>query len=151
MSSNNFAYFQISIKAIVRKGDDILILLTPDGYFDFPGGRMDKSEAELSLHEVLIRELREEVGNNFRFEIGNIAFISKRQYSNNTDSNNQEYRVLATFFEVDYKSGNVELSNEHAKSAWIKPISILDTPERFISRDEYNQYKNYCELKLSKS
>lgn len=144
MNLYDFAYFQVSVKAIITKDDDILLLITNGGYYDFPGGRMDEPEVDLSLHEVLTRELTEELGSNFKFDIGNIAFVAKRRYH----KDNKEQRILATFFAVRYKSGVIELSNEHAKSKWIKPKSILDGPEKFISIDEYTQYKNYCETRL---
>lgn len=112
MSLYNFAYFQIAAKSIIKNNDDILILITSDGYYDFPGGRMDESEIDLSLHEVLTRELEEELGGNFKFNIGDVTFVSKRRY----DKNNKDFRVLAIFFEVNYKGGEVKLSDEHAKS-----------------------------------
>jgi ADP-ribose pyrophosphatase YjhB (NUDIX family) len=142
VSLYNFAYFQVAAKAIVQKGDDILLLVTSDGYYDFPGGRMDESEIDLSLHDVLSRELREELGDDFKFDVGQVAFVAKRRY----DKDNKDHRILATFFEVTYKRGTIKLSDEHAKSRWVNPESILDSPEKFISRDEYEQYKKYCNL-----
>jgi 8-oxo-dGTP pyrophosphatase MutT (NUDIX family) len=141
MGLNNYAYFQVTTKAIVKRDTDILLLTTPDGYYDFPGGRIDESEVDLSLHEVLTRELREELGNSFKFNIKDVAFIAKRRYN----SNNKDHRIVAIFFEVLYKDGDIKLSNEHVKSEWVKQKSILNNPEKFISKDEYNQYKKYCE------
>ncbi len=140
MSLYNYAYFQIAAKAIVKKDDEILILLTSDGYYDFPGGRMDESEVNLSLNQVLSRELEEELGDSFKFDIGKIAFVAKRRY----DKNNKDNRILATFFEVTYKDGDIVLSDEHASSKWVNPKSLLDNPEKFVSEDEYMQYKQYC-------
>lgn len=139
MNLYNFAYFQIAAKAIIKKNDRILLLITQDGYYDFPGGRMDESEVELSLHNVLARELAEELGDKLSFDIGSIAFASKRQYGKN-----QEHRILAIFYEVLYKSGGIKLSDEHSDSKWIKPNDILGNPEKFISKDEYKQYRQYC-------
>ncbi len=119
-----------------------MLLIRPDGYYDFPGGRIDESEIDLSFDQALTRELREELGNSFQFDIKGVAFIAKRRYS----SNNKDHRIIAIFFETLYKDGEVHLSEEHAKSKWIDPKSILDNPEKFLSQDEYNQYKKYCKL-----
>ena len=147
MSLNDFAYFQVSLKTILRKEDSILLLITPDGYYDFPGGRIDKSEINLNFNDVLARELREELGNDLKFKTDNVAFVSKRFY----DKNNTNYHILATFFEAQWLEGNITLSNEHTKSRWIKPHSILINPEKFISKDEYIQYKYYCDSNYSKT
>jgi 8-oxo-dGTP pyrophosphatase MutT (NUDIX family) len=140
----NHAYFQVSVKAIVKRDDEILLLIFPDGYYDFPGGRMDESEVDLSLHEIMTRELKEELGGDFKFAISNIAFVSKRHFK----KSGKDTRILASFFEVDYKSGDITLSHEHSGSMWVKPKSLLKNPEKFVSKDEYEQFKNYCNTKL---
>lgn len=134
-------YFQVSVKAIVKDGSKILLLETPYGAYDFPGGRIDETEKDLDLHEVLKRELQEEIGEKVKFTIGNIAFASKRHYT----KNKKENRLIAIFYEVDYKSGKIELSNEHSKFKWIEPQSILNEPQKFMSHDEYTNYKKYFE------
>ena len=136
---NNHAYFQLDAKAIVKKDDKILLLITKDVYYDFPGGRMDESEIDLSLHDILKRELKEELSEDFHFDIKNIAFVSKRKY----DICDQENNIVAIFFNVKYISGDILLSNEHADSQWIDPKDILGRPEKFISEDEYRQYSTY--------
>lgn len=102
---------------------------------------MNESEIDLSLHEILKREIKEELGNNLQFNIGKVVFVSKRRY-NKFDN---DFRVLAIFFEVKYISGQLKLSDEDSHSQWIKPEFILNTPEKFLSKDEYEQYKNYID------
>ncbi len=144
MGLYNFAYFQVGAKAIVRKGNKILLLITPSGLYDFPGGRMDESEVELDLKEVLTREIREELGESFECELGEVIFVSKRHYA----KNNQDYRVLVIYFDAQFKAGKVALSEEHSRSIWVEPGSILSSPEKFISADEYKQFRDYYQSKL---
>jgi len=139
MSLNNFAYFQISTKALLNKDKEILLLITNDGYYDFPGGRMDKLEVDLDLEQILIRELQEELGKDLKFKINNLVFATKRHY----DKNNLDQHVLALFFDVNYLTGNIQLSDEHSESQWMKPQSILNHPEKFMSQNEYIQFQNY--------
>jgi ADP-ribose pyrophosphatase YjhB (NUDIX family) len=133
------AYFQVAAKAIVKKDNKILLLKTKDNYYDFPGGRMNESEVDLSLHEVLKRELKEELGQDFTFDIKEIAFVSKRRY----EMDNKDNRIIAIFFQVDYVSGDILLSDEHSNCEWINPKDIIRSPDKFISEDEYEQYCSY--------
>jgi len=142
MSLYDYMYFQVSVKAIIKEGQKILLLETPDGYYDFPGGRIDETEKDLELHEVLKRELQEEIGNNIKFTVGDIAFVSKRRYTKNSKEN----RLIAIFYEADYISGKIELSDEHTKYTWVEPQSILNKPKKFMSEDEYTNYKKYCSI-----
>jgi len=141
MSLYDYMYFQVSVKAIVKDGPKILLLETPDDYYDFPGGRIDETEKDLELHEVLKRELQEELGNNIKFTVGDIAFASKRRYT----KNNKENRLIAIFYEVNYISGEIKLSEEHDTYRWIDPQSILNKPNKFMSEDEYANYKKYMQ------
>jgi len=140
MSLYDYMYFQVSVKAIVKDGSKILLLETPDGYYDFPGGRIDETEKDLNLHEVLKREIQEELGKSIKFKIKDVAFASKRRFT----KINKDNRLIAIFYEVEYLSGPIKLSEEHNKYTWIKPDSILNEPDKFMSEDEYNQYKQYC-------
>jgi ADP-ribose pyrophosphatase YjhB (NUDIX family) len=137
------AIFRVTIKAILKKDDRILILKTPDDSIDFPGGRINQSEVELDLKEVLTRELKEEIGSDVRFRIGDIAFVSKRRYN----KHGHDHRIIAVFYKVDYLSGEMLISDEHINSYWINPKDIVDQPDKFISEDEYNQYLSYFKLR----
>jgi hypothetical protein len=57
--------------------------------------------------------------------------------------NSKENRLIAIFYEADYISGKIELSDEHTRYTWVEPQSILNKPKKFMSQDEYNNYKNY--------
>ncbi len=83
----NHAQYQVATKALLFKDDQILVLITPDGYLDFPGGRADESERNLPWTEALRREVAEELGEQVSIEIGQTLFVSKRQYDKNDETN----------------------------------------------------------------
>lgn len=139
MGLYNFALFQVGIKTIIKKEEDILLLITKDGKYDFPGGRIDESEVDLPLAKVLEREVKEELGSSLIFKVEKLAFIAKREYSDN----GQKHKILAVYFEARYLGGDIVLSNEHTTAKWVKPKSILETPDKFISKDEYQQLKEH--------
>ena len=136
---SNFALYEIATKSLIWKDKKILLVIQPDGKYDFPGGRMDKSEMSLDLFNVLTREIAEELGPKLKFRVRDFAFISKRYYK----SNNVEHNILAIFFNIDYLSGTVQLSDEHIDSRWIEPKTALKHPELFVTKDEFMKYKEY--------
>jgi 8-oxo-dGTP diphosphatase len=135
----NYAYFQVTTKLILNKDGKILTLVSPDGYLDFPGGRIDESEKELALEEALRREVAEELGNNLDFKIGKIAFVCKRYYN----FKNQNFYVIAIYYEAQYIGGEIQLSDEHATYEWSEPKQLLATKYKFVSEDEEQKLKTY--------
>lgn len=139
MSLCNFANFQVTIKILLKKGNQVLVLKTHDDMIDFPGGRMDESEVDLSLIDVLRREVEEELGSGIKYRIGQLAFISKRHYS----MNGNNFRVLAIYYEAEYLDGLAALSNEHKVAVWMPPADIFKANNIFVSDDEEAQLKAY--------
>lgn len=135
----DFALYEVACKAILKKQNNILLLLTNKGHYDFPGGRMDKSEMNLKLNVVLEREIEEELGNGVKFKINNVAFVCKRYFKRD----NLEHHILAIYYLVDYISGDIKVSDEHTEYKWIEPKSIFNEPIKFQSDSEYLEYKNY--------
>ncbi len=131
----NHAQYQVATKALLFKDDQILVLITPDGYLDFPGGRVDESERNLPWTEALRREVAEELGEQVSIEIGQTLFVSKRQYDKNEKTN----YIAAIFFKCKYINGNIDLSDEHANHKWLTPEEIINHQLKFVSEDERNQ------------
>jgi len=138
-STKDYAYFQISIKVLISQKDKYLILTTPDNYIDFPGGRVDNDEVELSFIDCLNREVKEECGPNFKLKINNVIFCSKRRYTKNKLTHN----ILALFYSADYLSGDLQLSDEHSKFSWLSLNDLRNNKNNFMSIDEYEQIYQY--------
>jgi 8-oxo-dGTP pyrophosphatase MutT (NUDIX family) len=134
MSLYNHALYQVATKALLFKDDQILVLITPDGYLDFPGGRVDESERDLPWTEALRREVVEELGEQVSIEIGQTLFVSKRQY----DKDDKTHYIAAIFFKCKYVNGDIELSDEHANHKWLTPEEIINHQLKFVSEDERN-------------
>lgn len=132
---NNHALYQVATKALLYKDDKILVLHTPDGYLDFPGGRVDESERNVPWAEALKREIAEEIGESVQISIGHSLFVSKRQYHWGGDT----HYIAAIFFECKYITGEIKLSSEHGKSEWLTHEQLLNSPLKFVSTDEKEQ------------
>jgi 8-oxo-dGTP pyrophosphatase MutT (NUDIX family) len=141
MGLKDHAQFQVATKALLTNSDGrILVLITPDGYVDFPGGRVDNSELELSWHDALKRELSEEIGTSIQVDIGQTLFVSKRRYH----LEGPVKYIAAIFFACTLAGGDtVVLSEEHSDHAWMTPAELLAIDREFISEDERSQLRNY--------
>jgi 8-oxo-dGTP pyrophosphatase MutT (NUDIX family) len=140
MGLMDHALWQVAVKALLFDGNgQLLKLTTPDGYLDFPGGRVDESERELPWAESLKREVAEELGEAVRFAIGEMAFVSKRAYQ----KDGVTHHIAAIYFVARYIGGEVRLSDEHAEYGWIDPITLVAGEYRFMSADEGTQLRQY--------
>lgn len=142
MTLTNHALFQVAVKAIVRHEDKILVLMTHNDRVDFPGGRMDQTEVDIPITEVLKREVIEELGSEFKFKLNDFALISKRKYHDN----DKEHNILAIYYDVNFITGELQISDEHKEIRWVKPDELLPLEEQFESKDEFEQFKQYFNL-----
>ncbi len=145
MSLSNHALYEVATKALLFKDDQILILITPDGYLDFPGGRVNESEREVPWSEALKREVTEELGENVAIKIGNTLFVSKRQYQ----KDKKKHYTAAIFFKCKYVGGDIELSEEHTNYKWLTPEEIINNSLMFMSEDERSQLVALFKHKLN--
>ena len=136
---DNYAYFQISTKALVWKDGKILTLTTPSGFMDFPGGRMDKHETDLQFREILKREIIEELGESIKVDIDDLAYVARREYT----AGNEIKNVCLLYYEAKYISGEIHISDEHEIHEWLTPEELLGREDKFISKDDFAGLKNY--------
>jgi 8-oxo-dGTP pyrophosphatase MutT (NUDIX family) len=139
MGLSNHALYQVATKALIMNGDKLLVLETPDGYADFPGGRVDETERDVPWADALRREIAEEVGPDVQVEVGPTVFVSKRQYTRD----GQTHHIAAIYFACRYLGGDIVLSDEHAKYEWLTPAELLVPDRTFISADEQTQLQHY--------
>lgn len=135
MGLHNHALYQVATKALIHDGDKLLVLVTPDGYLDFPGGRVDESERDIPWTDALRREIAEEIGDAVQVEVGQTLFVSKRRYHRD----GQTHHIAAIFFECQYQAGDITLSDEHGSYGWLTMEQLLHDRRQFISPDEKTQ------------
>lgn len=99
------ALFQVGQKALIERGNDILVMFFPNGWLDLPGGRIEVGETDLVA--ALNREVREET--SLEIEVGEIYATSLAR----------DGRVFLIVFKCRYVSGEVTLSDEHSAYRWV--------------------------------
>ncbi|PIP23411.1 MAG: hypothetical protein COX90_01655 [Candidatus Nealsonbacteria bacterium CG_4_10_14_0_2_um_filter_38_17] len=137
---NEYAVFYVSLKVLLKKGDEFLFLKGVDSFFDWPGGRIDEGEQNVSFQKIIDREIKEELGEEVRYELGDQVFYSRRYLKSK-----RKY-VFSIIHEGKYLSGKIELSPEHSSYEWINPKTYTFKKSGFINNEEYLAFKKYFEL-----
>ena len=110
------------VKGIVRKNDDILVLVKQDGTLDLPGGRIENGE---TIKFALQREINEETG--LKVEIHDP--VEKWSFYKTPNQ-----LIKGITLECDYIEGKVKLCSEHKRYFWaaIKSINRLNFTRNFL-------------------
>jgi len=132
-----YAIYQVSLKALIRKGDDFLFLRTPKRkLFDLPGGRIDEVEGRVPIYKIIEREVAEELGDKLKYKLGKLAFQFRRDSKKHPP-------VFIAVYEAEYLSGEPQLSNEHSGYQWINPKKDDLKMEEFFDEEEYLAFRTY--------
>jgi len=127
---------RISVKALLRNGDDILVLREKkgdnSGKFHFPGGHI---EGEETLEEALRREVFQETGIE-EFEIGPPYFACEWP----AKIEGQLVRVVGIFYPCSTKQRDVVLSDEHDEYLWMPPADHSNHPMVSFSDEIISHY-----------
>ena len=97
--------FQVGQKAFIERDGQVLVVFFPDGWLDFPGGRIEVGESDIV--EALKREVREET--SLEIEVGEpfATWLGRGE------------TVYLVGYRCRYISGEVQLSDEHGGSRWV--------------------------------
>ena len=111
-------WYFVAVKALIRDGDKLLITHDVFGSWDVPGGRIRKDQFSEPLESILDAKIREELGADIRYELGDIktTFRIERTEVGRTDT---QVRVFAVGYEATYIGGDIRLGDYHDKFEWI--------------------------------
>jgi len=125
--------FNVGLKAFVEKDGKLLILKETKGKWELPGGRIEKNELNKSLNEILLRETREELGEDFKLIVDRIFYTWIRKLDND------DFCIFLVGFQCEYVGGGVILSPEHEDFRWIgkEEIAQLEFANTYQEAVEY--------------
>ena len=116
----------VGTKGLIVKDNEVLIIketLTKE--WELPGGKIKHSETSLSREECLAREIREELGENFNIEIGNITDTMFRVFTPSRDPNIDT--VFLAVYLCGYLSGEVQKQEgEVLDAVWVNKNNYTD-------------------------
>ena len=115
----NNALLFVGQKALIEKDEKVLVLTCPNGWLDFPGGKIQDGEANdgdvLSLMRSLQREVREETG--FEIEVGNPFAVWYWEFPEGHKRHGE--KTYLVIFKCKDVSGELALSDEHRTFKWV--------------------------------
>ena len=136
------ALYQVATKAFIHDNKKVLVLYTPSGTIDFPGGRVDETERNIGWTESLQREVAEELGEDIRISIGKTLFVGKRSYTHNGIT----HHIATIFYSCAYITGKIALSDEHDEHEWTQLKKLQASNRPFLSDDERLHIQNIQSL-----
>jgi len=121
MKKQNPDKFQISLKVLLTNDQGENLILKDisksknwKNKYDLPGGRINKKEIGVDFHQLIDREIQEEIGQKVKYKLRpDPVAISKCHYPN-------EPSKFFVLFEAKYLSGQIKFSQEHSGYKWIK-------------------------------
>ena len=135
-------YYQISLKLLIKnKNNEVLLLKVGghntsayNGYYDFPGGRIDESEFKTDLPKIIQREVEEEVGNEIKYQLLSTTPVGYGRHEDFSHRFNKDVRYFYLLFESEVVSGDVKISDEHVDYIWMPYDEIKNNLEKlFVS------------------
>lgn len=136
----DFGVFYVAIKILLKNRGRVLLLKDDCGtHWDLPGGRIDNLEAATPFHNVLRREVKEELGPAVKYQIGRPLFQYYRY------AQKRKMHIVVTVYEGKYLSGEIKFSSEHTDFVWINPKRYKFKRNEFEFPGEYTAFKKYLQ------
>jgi ADP-ribose pyrophosphatase YjhB (NUDIX family) len=112
-------YLAVSV-AIIRDGKVLIVRRArPPAYgvFTLPGGVVEAGE---TLHEAIVREVREETG----LVIEPLALAGYREFIGRDGDNKVERHFVILPFAARWIAGEIALNEELAEASWLAPADL---------------------------
>ena len=117
--------YQVSLKTILINNKDEVLILNGHpqgsfaGFYNLPGGRIDKDEFTKPFLEIIQREAKEEIGNIEMKVNPKPVSLGRHLIPSYKTSENKDLHILYIFFEAKFISGDIVISKEHDGFKWI--------------------------------
>ncbi|MEK7104036.1 MAG: NUDIX domain-containing protein [Patescibacteria group bacterium] len=118
--------YRISLKVfLINKEGECLVLKCKNdgmfaGFWDTPGGSIDKEEFATPFETTINREIAEEIGEiDFDLNLRPVG-MGRFQNPNKESPLGGPLKALCLFFEATYKGGEIKISEEHTGFKWAK-------------------------------
>ncbi len=139
ISLDRHGFFQITQKLFLRDRDKLLILRDrKSGYGDLPGGRMTEEEFFGDWLQSLRREIGEELGNEFHYEIEPEPFLVHRH---RIIQGNHPCIIIG--YKGIFQGGTIHMSEEHDFMNWVRIQEY--NPQGFFAEYMLEAVKKYIE------
>ena len=122
--------YYVAVKLLLRDGEKLLITHDIFGDWDLPGGRIRKDEFSSSLESVIERKVREELGDQVSYVLGQpVVFFRVERHEHNLGG--QIVRIFAVGYEAQYTGGEIALGEHHDQMEWVDVATCK--PEEYFT------------------
>lgn len=118
--------YQVSLKVFIKNKKGEVLVMGADplgsyaGFYDFPGGRIDKDEFATPFSEIIKREVHEEIGNDVAYRLNpKPVAVGRHIIPAHLSKTGKDIHVMYVFFEAEYLGGDVRVSDEHQGFEWL--------------------------------
>lgn len=141
MSTEKDLYF-VAVKIFLEdKEGSLLILKDIFGEWDLPGGRLREMDFEVPLTEVVERKVREELGDDVRYSLGDpIVFMRHEREEMSQGGEKEKRRIFGIGYEAQFHGGEIHLGKNHETYEW---VSKNFTPESYFTGGWLKGVKEY--------
>lgn len=146
MSSLEKDKYFVAVKVFLEKDGKLLITKDKWDAWDLPGGRIKKDEFETPLDKVIERKMREELGEEIKYEIGK-PIVFMRHERQEAGLGGETVRIFAVGYEGTWLSGEPELGDHHTEMKWVD-ITIFK-PEEYFTGGWLKGVQEYLTIKRS--
>jgi len=142
--------YEVSLKILLKKSDEYLLLniskkdkISTSKHFDLPGGRININETFIPFHELIDREIKEEIGTNVKYKLrSDPVSIGESYIPERIEIKSGEIRGrFFVLFEAEYLGGEIKTSDEHSGYTWLNLSK--DKVENLFTPLLWDLLKNY--------
>lgn len=146
MEHDKDLYF-VAVKIFLEdKEGKFLIIKDKFGDWDIPGGRLRENDFETSFAEIIDRKLKEELGDNIKYDIKEpIVFMRHERNEILVSGEKEKRRIFAIGYRANLLDGNIILGKNHEKYEWVDKNNFV--PEKYFTGGWLKGVKEYIEKK----
>lgn len=130
MQQEKDTYF-VAVKVFLVDDNDQLLIIKDiyDDGWDIPGGRLRIMDFDTPLEEVVERKMREEVGEDVQFDLGEpVVFIRHERFER---ASNDRRRIFAVGYQAKYLGGDIALGAYLREYKWV-PLKDFVPEDYFV-------------------
>lgn len=147
MPNKQLDQYFVAVKVFLEKDNKFLILKDGFGQWDLPGGRIKKDEFDAPLEQIVARKMIEELGSNFKYELGKPVVFMRHERIEKTEGS-PTVRIFAVGYQAKFKSGDVQMTSHHTEMIWADINSF--NPDEYFSGGWLKGVKEYLKLRSEK-
>lgn len=146
MTIENKDHYFVAVKVFLEHQGKLFIFKDRFGDWDLPGGRIKKDEFDVPLEDVLRRKMKEELGEDVKYELGKAEIFMRHERVEEAPSN-PTVRIFGVGYIAKLVSGDIKPSTQHPEILWVDPKTFK--PEEYFTGGWLKGVQEYLQKRSS--